>query len=235
MSGWIKLHRKMLDWEWYDDTNAKIVFLHCLLRANHKDKRWRGRVIQRGSFWTSLPSLSDELGLSIQQVRTSINKLKSTGELTDSPHAQGRLIIIKNYEMHQVDNRQPNSLVTDEQQAINSKQEVKEVKNEKKRDKDTPANAVDYSAFNMTDDEISELKRIRRKNRGGTITQRVANALAKQFNQAKDMGYSVDDILTEWETRSWKSFKAEWLQARTGKDPFKISAERDWHKEDLGL
>ena len=41
-AGYIKLHRKLLEWEWYSDTNVKIVFLHCLLMANHDDTKWRG-------------------------------------------------------------------------------------------------------------------------------------------------------------------------------------------------
>lgn len=42
-------------------------------------------------------------------------------------------------------------------------------------------------------------KRIRRKNKGGAITQRVANALSVEFGLARAMGYTSDDILTEWE------------------------------------
>ena len=46
--GWVKLHRQLLDWEWYTDINTKVVFLHCLIKANWEDKRWRGVVIKRG-------------------------------------------------------------------------------------------------------------------------------------------------------------------------------------------
>lgn len=74
-----------------------------------------------------------------------------------------------------------------------------------------PAVAVDFSVMQMSDDELSELKRIRRKNKGGAISQRVANELAKQFMLAANMGHTFDECLTEWETRSWKSFKAEWM------------------------
>lgn len=81
---------------------------------------------------------------------------------------------------------------------------------------DSPAEAVDYSALQMSDNELSELKRIRKANKGGKITQRVANELAKQFFQASDMGYSFDESLTEWETRGWKSFKSEWLKPKYG-------------------
>jgi len=83
------------------------------------------------------------------------------------------------------------------------------------KDKDsTPAIAVDYSALQMTDDELKELKRIRKKCKGGALTQRVINGLAKEFNTAVGIGYSYDEILTEWETRGWKSFKSEWMKPK---------------------
>ena len=56
--GWIKLHRKFLKWEWYDDINTSRFFLHCLFRANHKDKKWRGTMIKRGQFISSLSKLA---------------------------------------------------------------------------------------------------------------------------------------------------------------------------------
>lgn len=95
------------------------------------------------------------------------------------------------------------------EEEVRSKKKEEEVRTE--IDKKPPASAVDYSVMQMNDDELSELKRIRKKNKGGTITQRVANELAKQFMLAANMGHSFDECLTEWETRSWKSFKAEWM------------------------
>ena len=32
--GFINLHRKILDWEWYDDINVFRVFTHLLLTVN---------------------------------------------------------------------------------------------------------------------------------------------------------------------------------------------------------
>lgn len=63
-NGWIKLHRKLLEWEWYDDSNAFRLFIHCLLKSNHEERQWRGIVINRGEFVTSQESLSKELKLS---------------------------------------------------------------------------------------------------------------------------------------------------------------------------
>ena len=43
MEGWIKIHRGLLDWEWYSDTNCVRLALHLLLKANFQTRRWRGK------------------------------------------------------------------------------------------------------------------------------------------------------------------------------------------------
>ena len=94
--GWIKFHRKFIKWEWYDDINTSRLFIHCLLRANHRNKKWRGIIIKKGQFITSLSKLSKETGLSLQQARTSISKLKSTHDLTHTPTSKYTLITLDN-------------------------------------------------------------------------------------------------------------------------------------------
>lgn len=116
-NGWIKLHRGLLDWEWYDDSNTCRLFIHCLLRANHGDKTWRGKHIKRGSFFTSLESLSVETGLSARQIRTSLDKLSSTNELTSSSQARGRMITVVKYDSYQSDDRLEGSELTGKCQA----------------------------------------------------------------------------------------------------------------------
>ena len=36
-SGFIKLHRKILKWEWYDEPNTMRLFIHLLLTASIED------------------------------------------------------------------------------------------------------------------------------------------------------------------------------------------------------
>jgi len=127
--GWIKLHRSLLDWEWYDDVNVKVLFLHCTLKANHIEKRWRGIAIERGQFYTSLESLSKETKLTTQQVRTALKKLESTGEITSKQHAKARMITVIGYDSYQSDNKVDNKVVTRKQQGSNK--EVTTTKNEK--------------------------------------------------------------------------------------------------------
>lgn len=109
MSGWIKIHRKMIDWEWYTDINTKTLFFHLLLTANHAPAKWRGHTIERGQLITSLKHLSEETTLSVQQVRTSLNKLKSTSEITIKSTNKNTLITIEKYNVYQVNDLEDNT------------------------------------------------------------------------------------------------------------------------------
>jgi hypothetical protein len=120
MSGWIKLHRALIDWEWYTDHNTCRLFIHCLLRANHSDTKWRGHELKRGQFLTSLESLSSETGLSVSQIRTGLKKLKSTDEIASLSQARSRVITVLKYDQYQSDDRLNDKLVAGSSQADDS-------------------------------------------------------------------------------------------------------------------
>lgn len=101
-NGTIALWRKFLDWEWYEDVNTKAVFLHLLLTANWKDKRWKGILIKRGQRWASRNTLARETGLSEQSIRTALEHLKTTGEITIKATSQGTLINVEKYSDYQI-------------------------------------------------------------------------------------------------------------------------------------
>jgi hypothetical protein len=111
-SGWICLHRKLLDWEWYDDANVSRLFIHCLLRANHKPKKWKGKVIPAGSFISGRIKLSEETGLSEQQIRTCLDKLKSTSDLTIKPTNRNSLITVTGWASYQDRDEKVTSQIT---------------------------------------------------------------------------------------------------------------------------
>lgn len=104
MEGWIKLHRKILKWEWFDDSKMIKFFIYCLLKANYEDAKWRGQTIEKGSFISSLNKISIDTNLSIQQIRTLIDKLKSTHEITCKSTKKYTVITICNFDSYQVGN-----------------------------------------------------------------------------------------------------------------------------------
>lgn len=114
---YIKIFRKMLNWEWYTDVNTTKLFLHCLLKANWKDGSWHGYKFKRGQFITSLPTLSRETGLTVRQVRTALNHLKATGEVTDWHDTKIRIITVNFYDTYQGSDRPKGSQATGKRQA----------------------------------------------------------------------------------------------------------------------
>lgn len=129
---YLKLYYKLLNWEWHDNPNVLSLFIHCLLKANRTDNKWQGITIKAGSFVTSYENLSKLTGLTIQQIRTALNKLKSTNEITSQTTSQYSIITINNWVDYQEDNKQINKQITNNQQT-NNKQitTIRECKNDK--------------------------------------------------------------------------------------------------------
>lgn len=98
--GFIILHRQLLSWEWFDDSNTLHLWIYCLLRANSEECRWHGIVIPRGSFLTSLDKISKETSLTVRQIRTSTAKLKATGELTIKTTNKYSIVTICKYDSY---------------------------------------------------------------------------------------------------------------------------------------
>ena len=134
--GFIKLYRKFKDWEWYTNINVKTLFLHCLLRANHKSVKYQGIQIDRGEFMTSTRTLSIETGLSERQVRTALDKLIMTNELTSKSNNKYRIIKVIKYNEYQDNDNQDNKQVTSKRQAsdkpLTTNKNDKNIKNDNK-------------------------------------------------------------------------------------------------------
>lgn len=137
--GWVKIHRKMLFWEWYDDNNMVRVFLHLILKANFEARNWRGTKIERGQLITSISELSRETNLSEMQVRTCLDKLLRSGEINKQTTNKFTKITICNYasyqQTEQTNNKQSNKQITNKQQTNNKQitttKEYKEIKESK--------------------------------------------------------------------------------------------------------
>lgn len=122
---WISLHRKFKNWKWYKDINTKTLFLHLLLIANYKDNYWKNILVKRGQLITSIEHLATETGLTIQQTRTAIKKLKSTNEITVTTTNKYTVISIEKYGIYQKNNREITNKVTEKitnEQQTNNKQ-----------------------------------------------------------------------------------------------------------------
>ena len=101
MNGYIKIHRKIVEWEWYSNSNTKLVFLHLLFKASYKNTNWQGVEIKQGSLVTSLRSLAKELGLSQNQIRTALKNLIHSNDISIEATKKYSLITIVNWKLYQ--------------------------------------------------------------------------------------------------------------------------------------
>lgn len=106
-NGFVKLHRSILKWEWYDDVNTKVVFLHLLLTVSIEDAKWHGITVKRGSRVSSYAKLSEETKLSVRQVRTAIDHLESTGEVTRTKYQKYTVFAINHFDAYQTATSKP--------------------------------------------------------------------------------------------------------------------------------
>ena len=139
LNGYIKLYRKLIQWGWYQDSVVKDLFLHCLLTASFKEFKWMGQTMNAGQFVTSYKLLAEALGFTVQQIRTALKKLESTGEITSKSTNKYTVITVINWGSYQADdidsNTQINKQITNKQQTENAvfcKQIMNTVENLKK-------------------------------------------------------------------------------------------------------
>ena len=136
LNGYIKLYRKLVKWGWYQDNVVKCLFLHFLLTASFRDFDWMGRKLKAGQLITGRKKLAEELNFSERQIRTAMEKLKSTGEVSYETTNKFTIVTVINWEDYQINEELPTKSATNErptkdQQATNERPHRKNIKNYK--------------------------------------------------------------------------------------------------------
>jgi len=181
-----------------------------LLKANWKEGRFQGHLIERGSFVSSLPKIAEETGLTINEARGTIKNLKLTGEITVTSHSKYSVFTIKNYDFYQDVNVQNHSQTTDTSQAdhrqttftshsvdillttieeVEEEKEVEEGKKERREEKD-------YSVIDATCQ--TDVRRIVDAwNQCGAVEVKTLSTTSKRYQmlKARIKEYGVDQVL----------------------------------------
>lgn len=96
--GFIQLGRNFMDWRWYSDGNTVRLFLHLLMSVNYEDKDYQDITVRRGQRIASLAKLADELSLSVHQIRTALEHLEKTGDVTRSSQGKFTVVTVNSYD-----------------------------------------------------------------------------------------------------------------------------------------
>lgn len=101
MDGWIKLHRSMLEWEWFADSNTLHVFVYLLLTANIVDTKYKGFVVPKGSLIVTIADISKKLNLTTKASRTAIKHLIEGEQISIKGTNKFSIVTICKYEQYQ--------------------------------------------------------------------------------------------------------------------------------------
>lgn len=240
--GYIKLFRKFTNWEWYKDQNTKDLFLHLLITANHKKKKWQGIEIERGQVITSLQHLVDELGepFTIQKIRTSLKKLENTENITRKSTNKYMLITITKYSDYQDKEEKATRKATNEQQTNNKQITTnKNEKNDKNEKNIRNYNTTTNNIYQYIESNFSILL-------SPTIVEKVESWLL--FYTEDILQYAVDisvlngkrtvsyfeGILKNWKGEGFKTLldiKEAEVKRKPKGEPVELEEEYDWLNE----
>ncbi len=210
--GFIKIHRKIIDWEWYSDKNVCRVFFHLIFTANYKDLSFKGLTIKRGQKVVSLKNLANEINISVQQLRTTLTKLKSTNEITSKSTNGYTIITLENYELYQgqekesnkQNNKENNNKITNEQQTDNKRITTsKERKKERKEEINKKTKAKkDFFGFDIpafiqkkTLEDFIENRKTLKKPVTENAMKRLLSSLEKLEAEGQDVNACIDNAI----------------------------------------
>lgn len=226
MEGWIKLHRKFLDWDWFDKSEMVHLFVYLLLSVSTEDKGWHGMTVKRGQLVTSVASLSEATHLSTQQIRTCLRRLQETKEIIVKSTNKFTIVTVCNYDSYQVSEDEANKQLTNKQQTTNKQlttsKEYKNiistnVDNEESSDTDDPrAPQIDIKKFmeffNFTLDKSRSL--IPRLGSIGDTRRLMIRARIREHGKESLMTVTkkaaVSDFLNGKNDRAWVA-NFDWL------------------------
>lgn len=139
--GYIKIHRKIVDWEWYHDPVVSRVFLHLLVTANYEPGRFEGHKIDVGQCVISLQKVADILNVSKDSVNRALKKLEKSGELQRLPTAKFTIITLKNYTHYQQSATEADRLPTESRPQADPMEEIKKLRNKEIKKEEGGASA----------------------------------------------------------------------------------------------
>ncbi|MFC7061663.1 DnaD domain-containing protein [Halobacillus seohaensis] len=220
MQGWVKLHRKILHSEIFDNEKMLKIFIYCLTKSSHKQAEVRvGRQkvqLEPGEFIFGRKKAATELNMNESTIRDYLKILQEDGVITIHPTNKYSVITIDNWGTYQSNEEEYDNKETTEKQQNNTtlpsegqqkdtyknEQELKEVKNVKEFITTTTSGPMNRDAiqffknnFGIIRPQISEEIVIWSEDLGDPL---IMEAMKRSLDRNKPTWGYVKSILKSW-------------------------------------
>ncbi len=136
--GFIKVHRKIKDHEVFANAWLCKLWLWCMIEANHKPRKYRGQLIERGQFITGRKTGASELGVTESKFYRGLKTLEKWKCLVLKSNRSWTLVTVCKYSTYQdkgdkqrtTNEQQTNSERTASEQQSNTTNEWKNPRRE---------------------------------------------------------------------------------------------------------
>lgn len=195
INGWVKIHRSLRDWEWYDDSKMVHLFIHLILSANHADGRWRDVKLRRGQLVVGRNKLASSTGISEQSIRSRLDKLKSTGEIIIEPTNRFSVITIVNYDYYQGEDKSSTSESASTKPAIIQPLTTNKKNKNENKDKTNDYDIRQGSKKNRTEDRAENSSSLPAVFRGAeldSLIKRLPKGEAELCRVVADRGCDIE-------------------------------------------
>lgn len=102
--GYAKLPHSLLRWGWFGDALTLQCYIWLLLKAAWCDTEYKNIKLKRGQVIVTYSDICDGLNISVQQARTLVDRLKSSGKITISRMSKYRVITLPEYDIEENNN-----------------------------------------------------------------------------------------------------------------------------------
>ena len=133
-SGYVKLHRKILDNPIVmKDVDHLAVWIYLLLNATHKKipMLFNGKkiMLQPGQLITSTLSISKDLSINKDKIQRILNLFETDKQINQQTSSKGRLISLEKWEFYQNDDKQSDKQMINNCETSDKKRECKNERN----------------------------------------------------------------------------------------------------------
>ena len=217
MTGWIKLHRKLLDSPIFQNEKLFKVFAYCLMKASHKEHtQLVGRRVvhlQKGQFVFGRKRASEELRLKESTVRDYVKLLEKLGTIDIKSDNKFSVITVVNWAVYQNDEEisdskndkksttnqhQMDNKSTSNQQQINTNKNVKNVENDKneKNEKNVVVGDDFATIYNLYQENIEQIP-------SPITTEKLTQDMDHYGKEQKEQSYQPKVTQSREKTPEW--------------------------------
>ena len=134
-TGYISVHRTLMDKSYYNRSQYVHLWLHLLLKANHagKNRIWNGEeiILQPGQLLTGRIKLSEETGIPQSTIEKILNFFEKNNQVEQQKNSRNRIITIVSWHKFQKRN---NKITSEEQQKDNQGTTKEQLRNTNNND-----------------------------------------------------------------------------------------------------